>query len=326
MKEKGFRNYLQKRKLDAKDIDSSVDAVKEFEKHLREKKATLESARLDALKEYISLLIKGRRNSRHRLIALMRYCRCTKKTDFFIYFTSILGTTNVLPDMGERLSAVAGKEIRDRVFQGFEMPPLGSPQEDYPRLTKYVIGRMEAELPLEKCREVITWNYHKVPAEAFKEAKERFEKAASIDEYLKDAHRRLVEELEICMKKGEPWYEQEITPDVIEFVKNDQEMTGVRIGNKIYNTKIPYAPKHFLKEKDPTMKKYYACHCQLVRTAIRDGKPKIPSIFCYCSAGYHKVHFDVIFGESVKIELLETVLGGDPRCRFAITIPKSKLK
>jgi hypothetical protein len=326
LREKGFRNYLEKRELDAKDIDSAVDAVKEFEKHLREKNTTLESASLDALKEYILLLIRDRRNSRNRLIALMRYCRYIKKTDLFIYFTSILGATNVLLDVGERLAAVAGKETRNRVFQGFEMPLLGSPQEDYPRLTKYVIERMEAELPPEKCREVLTWNYHKVPAESFKEAKKRFEKAASIDEYLRDAHRRLVKELESCMKKGEPWWEQEITPEVIEFVKNDQEMTGVRIGNKIYNTKIPYAPKYFLKEKDPTMKRYYACHCQLVRTAIRDGEPRIPSTFCYCSAGYHKVHFDVIFGEPVKIELLETVLKGDPRCRFAITIPKGKMK
>jgi hypothetical protein len=74
------------------------------------------------------------------------------------------------------------------------------------------------------------------------------------------------------------------------------------------------------------MRKYYACHCQLVRTAIRDGKPKISPVFCYCSGGYEKLPFDVIFGEPVEIELLESVLKGDTRCRFAITIPKGKMK
>ena len=37
-------------------------------------------------------------------------------------------------------------------------------------------------------------------------------------------------------------------------------------------------------------------------------------------------HFDAIFGEPVEVELLETPLKGDARCRFAIKIPKSKMK
>ena len=327
LKESGFRKYLTGRKLKAKEINSSIRVVKEFEEYLKEKKTTIESAGVDVLKDYISLLIKEGKNSRDRLIAIARYCYFTKKTDLYIYFTSILGAVNVLTDMGERLATIAGEETRRKVFKGIDMPPIGAPQNEYPKLTRVIVERMEAELPPEKCREVITWNYHHVPVEAFKEAKERFEKAASIDEYLKDEHRRLVEELESYMKKGLLWFEQEITPEVLEFVKGNQEInTGVRRGDKIYKTKIPYAPKQFLKEKDPTMRKYYSCHCQLVRTAIRDGKPKVSPTFCYCSAGFEKLHFDVIFGEPVEVELLETPLKGDARCRFAIKIPKSKLK
>jgi predicted hydrocarbon binding protein len=90
--------------------------------------------------------------------------------------------------------------------------------------------------------------------------------------------------------------------------------------------KIPFAPKQYLKEKDPTMKRYYACHCQLVRTSIRDGEPKVSKNFCYCSAGYEKLHFDAIFGEPVEVEILESALNGDERCRFVIKIPKAKMK
>jgi hypothetical protein len=88
----------------------------------------------------------------------------------------------------------------------------------------------------------------------------------------------------------------------------------------------PFDPKRYLKEKNPTLKRYYACHCPLVRTALRDGKPKISPMFCYCSGGYEKLHFDVIFGEPVEVELLETPLKGDMRCRFAIKIPEGKMK
>jgi hypothetical protein len=327
LKESEFRKRLKQRGLDKKNADFTVSSVKEYEAYLKNRKTSFESACLSDLEDYVSLLIKKRKNSLDRLVALARYCSFAKKNDEVIYLVSLFGARNVLPDIGKRLEEIAGKKTRRKVFEGVELPPLGSPQEDYPKLTKKIVERMEAELPSETCREVLTWNYHNVPVEAFKEKKERFEKASSIDDFLKDEHRRFVEELSSYMKRGQVWYEQEITPEVLELVKGNQEIqNGVRQGNKIYVSKIPYAPKQFLAEKDPGMKRYYACHCQLVRTAIRDGKPKISPVFCYCSGGYEKLRFDVIFGEPAEIELLESVLKGDTRCRFAITIPKGKMK
>ncbi|UCC33362.1 MAG: hypothetical protein JSW53_06255 [Candidatus Bathyarchaeota archaeon] len=327
MMEKRFREQLQARKIKEEDIEFAVNAVREFEEHLEQKDMIFESAALEALKDYVSLLIDENRNTWERLVAIARYCNLAKKNDYYIYFTSILGARNVLPDMGERLAALAGEETRRKVFQDFTLPPLGSSQENYPRLTRRIIEKMRAELPDEKCKEVLTWNYHKLPAEAFKEKKQRFEKATSIDEYLRNEHERLIAELEGCMKAGQLWYEQEITPEVLEFVRDNQEIcTGVRRGDKICVTKMPYAPKQYLKEKDPALKRYHACHCPLVRSAIRDGNHKISPIFCYCSGGYEKFHFDIIFGEPVEVDLLESALKGDMRCRFANKIPMGKMK
>jgi len=325
--ENEFRKYLQERKLSAENADFAVSAVREFEEYLKEQGTTFESAGLGVLKEYVSLLIEEGKNSMDRLVAIARYCNLARKNEYYVYFASILGARNVLPDLGERLATIAGEETRTKVFQGFELPPLGSPQENYPRLTRMIVDRMEAELPSETCKKILTWNYHRVPAEAFKEKKERFEKADSIDEYLKDEHKRFIEELKGFMKEGRIWYEQEITPEVLEFVMGNQEIcTGVRHGERIYLTKIPYAPKQYLKEKDPTLKRYYACHCPLARSAIRDRKPKISPTLCYCSCGFAKFGFDVIFGEPVEVELLESALKGDMRCRFAIKIPRGKMK
>jgi hypothetical protein len=327
LKENAFRKFLKGRKLSATGIESSVVAVREFEEYLRKRKTTLRSAGLHVLRDYISLLIEEDRNSEDRLVAIARYCYVAKKNDLYIYFTGLLGASDVLPGIGKRLAMIAGKAARRRVFHELEMPPLGSPQDSYPKLTKTVLDRMEAELPDETRRDILTWNYHNIPIEAFKDSKERFEKAASIDEYLNGEHERLVKELEDCMREGRPWYEQEITPEVVEFVRGNQEIcTGLRQGDRVYKTKLPYAPGQFLKEEDPAMRKYYSCHCQLVRTALRDGKPRIPATFCYCSAGFEKLHFDAIFGEPVEVKLLETPLKGDARCRFAIRIPKSKMK
>jgi hypothetical protein len=136
LRENGFRKYLGRCKLNAKDISSSVKAVKDYEEHLKAKKSTLESAGLDALREYISLLIKEGRNSEDRLVAIARYYYYTKKKDLDIYFTSILGATNMLPDIGNRIATVASEETRRRVYQRIEFPLLGAPQEDYPKLPK----------------------------------------------------------------------------------------------------------------------------------------------------------------------------------------------
>lgn len=313
--------------MSTEDADFAVNAVKEFEGYLEKKRMSFESAGLDTLKDYVSLLMEEGKNSRDRLVAIARYCNLTKKDDYYVYFASILGARNVLPDLGERLATIAGEETRRKVFQGVELPPLGSPPENYPRITRMIVNRLEAELPSETCRKILTWNYHRVPAEAFKEKKERFEKADSIDEYLKDEHKRFIEELKGFMNEGRIWYEQEITPEVLEFVRYNQEIcTGVRHGDRICLTKIPYAPKQYLKEKDPALKRYYACHCPLARSAIRDGEIEISPMFCYCSGGYEKLGFDVIFGEPVEVELLESALRGDTRCRFAIKIPRGKMK
>ena len=326
-REKGFRKRLKERKLSEKEIDFAVNAAREFLEYLEKKKVSLRAAGLGELKEYLSFLIDGGRNSMDRLVAIARYCYFAKKNDYYVYFTSILNGREILPLIGKKLVDVAGEGTRSRIFDRFELPPLGSPPDDYPMLTKMIVDRLEAELPAATCREVLTGNYHEIPAEAFKDKKERFDKAKSIDEYLKGEHKRLVTELTECMKKGRIWYEQQITPEVVEFVKRNPEIqNGVRRGDKIYVTKIPYAPSDYLKEKDPTLKRYYACHCPLARTAIRDGTPKIPSVFCYCSGGFEKFAFDTIFGQTTEVELLESVLKGDPRCRFAITIPKGKMK
>jgi hypothetical protein len=326
-REKGFRKRLKERKLSEKEIDFAVNAAREFLEYFEKKKVSLRAAGLGELKEYLSFLIDGGKNSMDRLLAIARYCYFAKKNDYYVYFTSILNGREILPLIGKKLVDVAGEETRSRIFDRFELPPLGSPPDDYPMLTKMIVDRLEAELPAATCREVLTGNYHEIPAEAFKDKKERFDKAKSIDEYLKGEHKRLVTELTECMKKGRIWYEQQITPEVVEFVKRNPEIqNGVRRGDKIYVTKIPYAPSDYLKEKDPTLKRYYACHCPLARTAIRDGTPEIPSVFCYCSGGFEKFAFDTIFGQTTEVELLESVLKGDTRCRFAITIPKGKMK
>ncbi len=140
---------------------------------------------------------------------------------------------------------------------------------------------------------------------------------------LKYRHETLLSELEEHARSGKPWYEQIITPEVVEMVRQDPEIqAGVQVGDSVFVTKIPYSPVDYLSEDDPVRKRYYQCHCPLARASILDESSTVSPLFCYCSGGYEKLVFDVVFGEPVGVEVLESALAGDPRCRFRIKLPE----
>ena len=55
---------------------------------------------------------------------------------------------------------------------------------------------------------------------------------------------------------------------------------------------------------------------------MRAGDAAVPPVFCNCSAAFSKKPWEVIFGQPLKAEVLETILQGDSRCRFAIHLPE----
>jgi hypothetical protein len=166
---------------------------------------------------------------------------------------------------------------------------------------------------------VLAGNHHQIPASAFDEERDAYRAAASMDEFLAGQHHRNVEELQRFCDTGTVWYEQIITQEVVDFVAANREIqSAVREGDTLYTTKIPYDPAHYLAETDPVKKRYYACHCPFVREAILRGEPNISPNWCYCSGGFVKYPYETILGRELRVELLASVLNGDPVCRFAI--------
>ncbi len=327
MEEKTYREYLLRRGLKERDIERDVAAVADFEHSLAAEGGRLESASLTDLKAYISGLVSSGANTEDRLVALYRYFWLTKRNDLFSHFAAILGGRGVYASIGERLGTVAGEEKRGEVFDGFEGPPLGSTPDAYPACTRELLDRLEAALPPEQVKSVLAGNHHRIPVEHFAEMVKRYEKAATMEDFLKGEHARLVAELEDAMKSGRLWYEQVITPEVVEYVRGDQTIqNGVLQGDVVLKSKIPFAPDKWLNEKDPKMRRYYACHCQLAREAIMNDTADQLGTFCYCSAGYEKLPLEVALGVPLEVEVLENVLAGGEKCRFAVKIPRDKLK
>jgi hypothetical protein len=298
--------------------------VKEFEMSLRSQGRGLDSVTVDDVKSYVSRLVAGGGNTVDRLVSVQRYMNVTDHKEEANYLYFLLSARIIYGSISGRLAELTDGETRDRVFSRVSVPPVGAPVEAFPSVTRQLMGSLAGELSPEEYRRVLAGNHHRVPAEAFNRHKEWLREAGSIDGFLVRVHEEAVAEITRYMEEGRMWFEQEITPEVVELVRGNQEiLSAVREGEWLYQTKIPFAPKDWLVEEDPVMKRFYACHCPLARTAIISGEEEVPLDWCYCSGGYEKRMFDVLFGVETEVEVLESAVAGSPRCRFRVRIPES---
>lgn len=323
MQETLFREYCRQHHCDAATTEAAVQAVREFEEDTAAGGQTLAAVTQGHLADYLARLLRDGKITEGRLLALARYTYITHRNDLFIMLALTIEAPGILPALRERAHAILGDAAAEDIFRGLELPPAGSPLAAYPAVTAEILQRLQTHLPPETCREVLTGNLHRIPVEQFQEMARQFRARPDIDAFLEDRHVQLVHELEDHLRQGTLWYEQEITSEVLAFVRGNREIqSGVRHGGTIHVTKIPFAPQAYLHARDPAMQRYYACHCPLVRSSILTGEPAVSPLLCRCSAGYEKLIFDVVFGEPVEVEVLESALGGSTRCRFAIAIPE----
>jgi hypothetical protein len=217
--------------------------------------------------------------------------------------------------------------VREEVFTGIGVAPLGTPSPEKPRFLFPVIERLIEKVGQKKVEKLLAACLRDLPDKYYKNERRKYMKSRDIDDCITKRHHAFVRTLQKCQREGELFFAQEITDEVVAFVKERPEIeSGVRDGNILYVSKIPYNAKQYLAETDPTMKRYYACHCPWAREAIKNGDVKLNSVFCNCSGGFSKKPWEIIFGQVLQVDVLESVLQGDLRCRFAIHLPDMVLK
>ena len=323
MKEKKYVEYLRGRKVAEDAIGSAVGYVKMFERRLKAQGRRLDSVTVDDVERYVSELMVEGRNTFDRVLAIQRYMNVIGRSEAAIHLYFVLSARLIYGSISDRLAGLTDEETRGRVFSRVQVPPVGAPVETFPEATRQLMRSLAEELSPEVYRRVLAGNHHGVPAEAFNKHKEWLREAGSVDGFLVRVHEEAVAEITRYMEEGRIWYEQEITPEVVELVRGNQEiLSAVRDGEWLYETKIPFAPKDWLVEKDPLMKRFYACHCPLARSAIVSGADDVPLDWCYCSGGFEKWMFDVVFGVETEVEVLESAVAGSDRCRFRVRIPE----
>jgi hypothetical protein len=238
----------------------------------------------------------------------------------------LIDGAEALEGLYEKLGEAVGEQKRDEVFADIEIPPLGAPNSEKPAITQVVMERLEQLVDPETCRQVLSSGLRYLEDAWFVEERTKYAESGGIDGYLERRGQDLIAQLGKIRDEGGLYFTQPVTDEVIDFVRRHPEIgQGVRVGNVLYETKIPYMTREYLAATDEHLKRYYYCHCPWVRESLKTGDATISPTFCLCSASFHKKSWEVIFEQPLQAEIVETVLKGDPWCKIAIHLPEKAL-
>ena len=324
MDKDGYRKYLTDRAepIPEEKIGPAISMVERFEKYIGKSGRELESATGGDLREFSRILIDENANTYDNYLALSRYGYFIQNLDLYLAVLELIDGAEVMNVLRERLVEIVGKEKSDEVFKDIDNP-LGLPSREKPKVTKAVMDRMREIIAPDDCKRALIATAHGLPKDWYKQEREKFLKAKDIDEYLANKRADIISNLEKHRDEGRLFFNQMITDDVVEFVKSRQDvMSGMRDGDKIIHTKIPYMTQEYLDETDEKKKRYYACHCAWAREAIMSDELEISPAFCNCSGGFTVRPWEAALDQPLEVEMLKSVLKGDLECTFAIQLPK----
>jgi len=313
-----FKELYQRNKINHEQFDFAVQLLEEYEKVID---TNIDEATIKMLDQFIQDLVARNQMDIATIVVFMRYYRMIKRNDLFIHLTKYTGGLGVIESILERLEKIIGREKSRVITDQVKIPILGTPPSQFPEFTALFISLLEKSLDESTLKRVLAGNHHQIPESVFLPERIYYENAETFDQYLKELHERKVKELEKHLQDGTVWFEQNITQEVVDFVKSNQEiLSAVRYDDALYITKIPYDVEAFLKAKNPVEKAYHACHCPFAKEGIGKHKDHISDTWCNCSAGFTKFPFDVLFNTELKATVLENAIRGDALCKFSISL------
>lgn len=319
MDKTGFYSFLIEKGTPEGNIDFYVNIAGRFEDHITMTSSESSNERIEA---FTDELIDSGENTWDNYLALARYAQFRQDYTAFRLIVELIDGCEVMQNLYNKVGISLGEDFRDVIFEGVVLPPVGTPNTRKPAVTQTVMGRLERQTDPQTCRSLLIDCLRDLPDESYFQEREKYLACNSLDDYLDQRGTDFLSDLETIKEEGGLYYTQPVTGEVIEFIRDNPEIShGVRRANTLFQTKIPYMTNDYLKEADEGLKRYHYCHCPWVRESLKTGDPQISSTFCNCSAGFIKKPWEVIFGQHLQVEMLESVLDGDPRCRFAIQLP-----
>jgi hypothetical protein len=318
-----YRKHLQGQDVSDSAIEKHTAIIEHFVNFLASLGSKETTAGKEEVERFARRLIAEGRNTLENFSALCDYTDWLGHRELYVALIEVMDCHNALEVLAEEIEERHGRQVRDQIF-GEALPSLGADEKERCAYTRTITERMAQQIAPEEARAAWFQVQHGIPAKVWRKSdaadKEKYRQCGSIDEFLALKRRERDALLTRLRDENRLWYTIEINDKVLQFIKSDPEMEGGRReGDKVYITKVPYNAVRYLHETDPKMKRYYACHCPLVREAILRDQPVSPDV-CYCSLG-HASHYLAGLGLELKGEVLESAVKGDIRCRFVFYLP-----
>lgn len=325
MKIEEYREYLQWQDIPDNTIEKRMSIVSDFARFLTgsDLKEMTTQAGKEEVESYARKLITTGRNTLENFSTLCDYADWFGHRKLYVALIELMDCHNAMEVLADEVEIRHGREIRDRIFYK-ALPSLGAGEKERCAYTRMITEQMSKHISPEEICAAWFQVQHGIPADVWHKNdmadKERFRQCGNIDEYLNLKRRERDALLTRLRDENKLWYTIVINDEVLEFIKRNPEMEGGRReGNKIHITKVPYNAIYYLNETDAKMKRYYACHCPLVRESILQDNPVSPDV-CNCSLG-HASHYLAGLDQELKGEVLENAVKGDTRCRFVFYLP-----
>jgi hypothetical protein len=327
MDEKNFQLFLKGNGIKNSSIINFLSKLKDYETYLENQNLNLDLVDPKSLYQYTEYLVSTDKEAvLDFLRAILSYADYTKRYDFITNAIDIYESYNAMDNLYARIAEIYGEQIKDEIFKNMTIPPLGVHPEKKPDFTKKILVRIEEKLGEKKTIELLKPCLHGRPPDDI-EGDKKLLTELGIDAFLLKKHNELIKRLEEHRDEGTLEFAQKVDDEVINFIKNNQMYgSGLRKGDLILISKIPYQTKKLISTEDDKMKKFYLCYCPWVRGALKEGSDgDLSNYFCNCSAGWYKLYWDQIFEQSVIVEPIKTALNGDLECSFAVHIPENLL-
>ena len=211
------------------------------------------------------------------------------------------------------LNEAAGEEARRWVMENCEGLYSSSTKREVIGWTREAVRRLEEVAGEEEAGEVLTGCACQYPRERLVPLREKY--AETHDLGL--VHGMLQGQFLLTSREFLRLTDEQVR----DIVGRGWGVAGIRKGNTIVATKMPFEFHEYWKASTPEERRFRYCHCPRVREAIRLGE-EMPVTYCYCGAGFYKGIWECILQRPVRVEVAESVLKGDDACRIVIHLPK----
>ncbi|MHA2249399.1 MAG: hypothetical protein ACXAD7_03505 [Candidatus Kariarchaeaceae archaeon] len=318
-----FSNYLKEKKLDEDNIKAALKLTDEFIKFFSVLNISSEKVNYDEFYKFALYMIKQKLNTYDNFVHLLRFAHFKKNDEMIIAIMETVDGAEMMANFSQRLINEFSQEVRDELFGEFDVPPLGIHPKKRPEITIKLVERFIDKFGKEKSIEFFAKGLRDKYTEWYKQARKTFLETNNIDAFLKTKRENFIKNLENHKKEKTLFFTQEINQEVMDYVLNEPSIEGgVREGNILTVSKIPYLTKQFLNATEEKKRRYYFCHNPWIREALNEDEQPVSPIFCNCSGGYYKDYWGGVLDTEIRVDLLESVIMGDKTCKFAIHLPQ----